>query len=488
MMMTKGWCAGLVLVMIGLVATGAGGLVGADGEKPRGPAAASPTPRASENSQSGAISLMERFQRIRAEYDAKLAAVQKALEKVKVQSEINKVYREMSPDEVAFCRRMLDLAVLAPSDPAARDALIWVVNKPNMHVSGAYGDEFGRAAALLVRHHGDEPDAVRVGLGLDNLTSPHHDALMTGFYAAAKGHEAKGLARLALAQYLEAEAKFTAGTRMRKGRQKDRYLGMIDDNGKSYEKEVEQSDEDYSYILQLRLRDPDAMRAEAERLFEEVIADYGDVAYRTQKDRELEALSKEPSPSWNGSPLTSDERRQLAELVARTRTLAEIALDRLDDIRNLVAGKPAPEIDGVDFNGKPLKLSAYRGKVVVLAFWGSWCGPCMREVPHERELAERFKGKPFAVLGVDCGEDKTSALAAMKSAGITWPNWHDGGPTEGPIAKRYHVSSYPTIFLIDAQGTIRHKKILGSFLDKAVDELVREIENKSSRPASDEPR
>ena len=70
-----------------------------------------------------------------------------------------------------------------------------------------------------------------------------------------------------------------------------------------------------AYVLQLRLRNPDAMRAEAERLFEEVIADFGDVPLRTQKYLELEALLKEPTPSWNGKPLTTDERRQLAELV-----------------------------------------------------------------------------------------------------------------------------------------------------------------------------
>ena len=129
---------------------------------------------------------------------------------------------------------------------------------------GAYGDEFARAAALLVRHHGDDPEAMRVGLGLDNIVSHHHDALLTGFYAAAKGHEAKGLARLALAQYLEEEAKFTAGDAPVQGRQKNRYAGVIGEDGKPFVKEVEQSDEEYAYILQLRMRDPEAMRSLAE--------------------------------------------------------------------------------------------------------------------------------------------------------------------------------------------------------------------------------
>ena len=145
-------------------------------------------------------------------------------------------------------------------------------------------------------------------------------------------------------------------------------------------------------------------------------------------------------------------------------------------MQNLVEGNPAPEIDGVDFSGKPLKLSDYRGKVVVLVFWGSWCGPCMREVPHERALAERLKDKPFAVLGVNCDDDKAAAATAIKSERITWPNWHDGAPGEGVIAKRYHIRSYPTLFVIDGQGIIRHKQIVGEGLDKAVDQLLKQAQ------------
>jgi len=483
MLMAKGWQVGLVLVTIGLSAAGAGVLAGAGDEKPTGRAAASEAPRVESKTQPAQPSLADQFKQIRAEYDARLAAVQKAVEQVKTQREINKIYQELSPDELAFCRRMLDLSAVDPADPAARDGLIWVVNKPNMFDVGAYGDEFARAAALLVRHHGDDPEAVRVSLKLDNIVSHHHDALLMGFYAAAKGREASGMARLALAQYLEMEAKFVTGTAMARGRQKIRYSGVIDDNGRSYNKEVEQSDEEYAYILQLRLRNPDAIRAEAERLYEEVIAKYGDVPYRTIKYRELEALMADPSPAWNGKPLTNDERRKLAEIVASKRTLGEEALARLDDMHNLVPGKPAPEIDGVDLLGKRLKLSDYRGKVVVLVFWGSWCGPCMRELPHERELAERLKDKSFALLGINCDEDRSTALKVMETEHIHWPSWHDGAPETGPIVKRYHISGYPTIFVIDAEGNIRHKRIPGDYLDKAVDELLREIEVSDLRPS-----
>ena len=231
-----------------------------------------------------------------------------------------------------------------------------------------------------------------------------------------------------------------------------------------------------SYILDLRTRDAGAIRALAERLYSEVIAEYGDVIHRTLKYRELEALLASPEPRWNGKLLTGDELGKLKALVTRKQTLAEAARARLDDMQNLVEGKPAPEIDGVDFSGKPLKLSDYRGKVVVLVFWGSWCGPCMREVPHERALAERLKDKPFAVLGVNCDDDKAAAASAIGAERITWPNWHDGVPGAGPIAERYHIRSFPTLFVIDGQGIIRHKQIAGVGLDKAVDQLLEQAQ------------
>lgn len=148
-------------------------------------------------------------------------------------------------------------------------------------------------------------------------------------------------------------------------------------------------------------------------------------------------------------------------------------------MHNVIVGKPAPEIDGVDFDGNPLKLSDYRGKVVALVFWGTWCGPCMREVPNERELVEKYKGRPFAMLGVDCNDPKSKAAKVMESERITWPNWHDGEDSGSPIANLYHVSGFPTVFVIDAEGQIRSTRTQGESLDKLVEQLVNEAEGKT---------
>ena len=127
---------------------------------------------------------------------------------------------------------------------------------------------------------------------------------------------------------------------------------------------------------------------------------------------------------------------------------------------NLAVGRPAPEIEGIDMDGKPLRLSDYKGKVVVLVFWGTWCGPCMALVPRERDLVARLKDQPFALLGVDCKDDRETARKAMAREGMTWPSWYDGAADRGPIAERYHVRGYPSIFVIDAKGIIRARHAL----------------------------
>ncbi|HVK14579.1 MAG TPA: TlpA disulfide reductase family protein [Gemmataceae bacterium] len=140
-------------------------------------------------------------------------------------------------------------------------------------------------------------------------------------------------------------------------------------------------------------------------------------------------------------------------------------------------GYPVPDVEGVDPDGKKVKLSSYKGKVVLFDFWATWCGPCVAMIPHEREMVEKLKGKPFALLGVNVDEEKADFTAFLKADKMPWDHWWDG--SKGPLAKTFKVRAYPTLFLIDAKGVVR-KKWTGSpgteVLDKAVAELVAEAE------------
>ena len=122
-----------------------------------------------------------------------------------------------------------------------------------------------------------------------------------------------------------------------------------------------------------RTADQAALRAESEALLERVINEFGGIPL---------------APKW-------------AKVKPDGRTLADSARSKLEAMRSLAVGRVAPEIERQDIDGKPMKLSEYRGKVVVLCFWGTWCGPCMAMVPLEKALVERLKGRPFALLGIN---------------------------------------------------------------------------------------
>jgi thiol-disulfide isomerase/thioredoxin len=119
-------------------------------------------------------------------------------------------------------------------------------------------------------------------------------------------------------------------------------------------------------------------------------------------------------------------------------------------------------------------LSDFRGKIVVISFWATWCGPCMRLVPGERELVQRMKGRPFVLVGVSGDTDRETARKIVAKKNIAWRTWWAGG-SSGPIPVRWGVSTWPTLFVIDHHGVIRHandfnREQLGPIVEKLVTE------------------
>ena len=95
--------------------------------------------------------------------------------------------------------------------------------------------------------------------------------------------------------------------------------------------------------------------------------------------------------------------------------------------------------------------------------------------PHERSLVKRLEGKPFALLGVN-SDPKDRLKQVIKKENMTWRSWWDGGDTSGPIATKWNVSGWPTIYVLDHKGVIRYKNVREKEMDDAVDALLAELQ------------
>ena len=142
--------------------------------------------------------------------------------------------------------------------------------------------------------------------------------------------------------------------------------------------------------------------------------------------------------------------------------------------RKTAIGSPAPEISLMDTEGKIRKLSSLKGKVVLIDFWASWCGPCRKENPHVVAMYGKYKDKGFEIYSVSLDKDRESWLKAIAKDNLTWPNhvsdlkyWKSEG------AAAYGVTAIPFTVLVDKKGKIVAKKLRGEELENKVKELCK---------------
>jgi cytochrome c biogenesis protein CcmG, thiol:disulfide interchange protein DsbE len=125
-----------------------------------------------------------------------------------------------------------------------------------------------------------------------------------------------------------------------------------------------------------------------------------------------------------------------------------------------IAGKTAENF-AFELAGKPSHLSDLKGKVVVLNFWGSWCGPCVEEIPSLDRLQQRVASRGGVVLGVAADEDPTAFQKFLRDQNVTFPTYRDPATKENrsPIAVSYGTSMVPETYIIDRHGKIARKFI-----------------------------
>jgi thiol-disulfide isomerase/thioredoxin len=160
-----------------------------------------------------------------------------------------------------------------------------------------------------------------------------------------------------------------------------------------------------------------------------------------------------------------DEARQFCSLLADASGEPEVSAHFASSLKSLkLVGRAAPTIDAIDVDGRRVRLSDLKGKVVLVTFWASWCPPCLDAFPRLNAVQEKYRGRGLEIIGVNLDahhEDVKDVKTAMPIVrhvlvhnGVTWANVLNDEGNDSDIARAYGVESVPTNALIGTDGTI----------------------------------
>ena len=134
-------------------------------------------------------------------------------------------------------------------------------------------------------------------------------------------------------------------------------------------------------------------------------------------------------------------------------------------------------LEGALLDGEVFDWDSYRGKVVLVDFWATWCGPCVQELPNVRANYSKFHDRGFDVIGISLDSRRATLEEFVKREGLPWKQLFDAGPgsVKGwrhPMAVRYDVSTIPAAFLVDRDGKVISTNARGEELGRLLTELL----------------
>ncbi len=138
----------------------------------------------------------------------------------------------------------------------------------------------------------------------------------------------------------------------------------------------------------------------------------------------------------------------------------------------LVEGAKFPDFAEKDVAGKPISVSNYKGKVVLVDFWATWCPPCRAELPNVLKTYENYHSKGFEIVGISLDQSEEKLTSFTKDKNMTWQQFFDGKGWGNKLAAKYGVQSIPATFLLDREGKIIGKGLRGEDLEAAVSKAL----------------
>jgi thiol-disulfide isomerase/thioredoxin len=169
------------------------------------------------------------------------------------------------------------------------------------------------------------------------------------------------------------------------------------------------------------------------------------------------ALVKQLKLDFQGTEFVAAlEKREAAQMAAQKMQAA------------LTVGATFPDFNETDVAGKPLSIANYKGKVVLIDFWATWCGPCRAELPNVIATYKKYHNQGFEIIGISLDQDQAKLISFTKSMNMNWPQFFDGKGWQNKLAVKYGIESIPATFLLDGEGKIIGKDLRGEELPAAV--------------------
>lgn len=137
----------------------------------------------------------------------------------------------------------------------------------------------------------------------------------------------------------------------------------------------------------------------------------------------------------------------------------------------VAVGRPAPEFTLAALDAGDLSLSDLEGKVVMLNFWATWCGPCRIEMPEMQRIYDRYKDQGFEIVAINLQETEVAVSGFMNQLGLTFPAVFD---IHGLVSDQYLVRTLPTSYFIDRSGIVRYQ-FVGAMPEEAIEVRVRDL-------------
>lgn len=218
---------------------------------------------------------------------------------------------------------------------------------------------------------------------------------------------------------------------------------------KSLNERMEKGEKQEDLMKEYQEKAP-ALQAKASVAYKDFIKAHPDYEANAIIVTSLETLEEMEEAANMMSPAVREGRMKDFYMASINQQKAEKEI-REKAAKMQAAGVVAPDFTLNNINGKPFKMSSLKGKYVVLDFWGSWCGWCIKGFPKMKEYYQKYKGK-FEILGVDCNDTPEKWKAAVKKHELPWLNVYN--PRESKVLADYAIQGFPTKIIVGPDGKI----------------------------------